>query len=160
MKKEITLGREKMFLVKKQYGKTNQILLETVDKNSDTIYTLTANLKDHDIPDGFVAIKDYGETKGLVHELVRLKIVYPAKSTIRLNDTDIIHVCEMIWESEPKMLKNNVLYEPELASLKSLVEDYVKERQANGYVHDDFEHYIFEEVLELFYGKDIFKKLK
>ena len=42
-------------------------------------------------------------------------------------------------------------------NLIKVVDAYIDEVENQGYADDDFEHYIYEEALKAFYGKDVFK---
>jgi len=59
---------------------------------------------------------------------------------------------------KPKLIKN-----PDLSGVIEQVKEYMKE-VSKGYVDDDTEHYLFEAVLEAFYGENVWewhnKKIK
>ena len=73
--KTITFLNYKCNIVKEQYtnGRTALLLMD-VDDN-EHVATATVNLPDDDIPEKYVAIKDYSENEGMLNLLIEEKIV-------------------------------------------------------------------------------------
>lgn len=44
--------------------------------------------------------------------------------------------------------------------LETVVNEYLTECEKGGYVDDDIKHFIFEEALQYFYGKNVFEYLR
>lgn len=58
------------------YSNNNRVSIQLIEeKNGELIATATVNLVHYNIPDGFVAIKDYAENKGMEHALKQAKII-------------------------------------------------------------------------------------
>jgi hypothetical protein len=66
-------------------------------------------------------------------------------------------------QAEIERRKNEAPTKPELTgrieleNLLKLCKAYIENLDLNGYVDEDFEHYIFEAAMQTFYGGDIFK---
>ena len=44
---------------------------------------------------------------------------------------------------------------PDLNPLRTILQEYIDEATENNYVSEDFEQYIFETVMNVFYGVDV-----
>ena len=93
--KTITFLNYKCNIVKEQYtnGRTALLLID-VDDN-EHVATATVNLPDDDIPEKYVAIKDYSENEGMLNLLIKEKIV--AQPVEHINSGFVnIPICKLL----------------------------------------------------------------
>ena len=93
--KTITFLNYKCNIVKEQYanGRTALLLIDADD--NEHVATATVNLPDDDIPEKYVAIKDYSENEGMLNLLIKEKIV--AQPVEHINSGFInIPICKLL----------------------------------------------------------------
>ena len=80
---------------------------------------------------------------------------------MNLNDYSTNDLKEEIERRETLPEKPSMLKEPNLDSLQSSAKSYIEYVWGDEYFEDstDYEHYIFEDVIQTFYGENIFDKI-
>ncbi len=58
----------------------------------------------------------------------------------------------MSGQNTPKQLPS-----PDFEPLKKMCQDYIDALANEGYVKEDFEHYVFEKSMECIFGEDVWK---
>ncbi len=60
-------------------------------------------------------------------------------------------------ETEQELLKPKQLKSPNIEPLQEICQEYIDELEKDGYINEDYDHYIFESAMETIFGKDVWK---